>query len=202
MLINLPKSCLVNRFIPKKTFYEKIGIATNIKDEFVNVVEKVIWLYKLSEDTLGISKTEVVEEIQVFEIYLKEKKIPKNVIKTISKAIPYKILFIIKYNDDICYGIKVEDLYFSEWNEEIIFELNSLNLEIVYENMVKSIMKESETEKEFETLIQDRKKEEELTKKIDNLKNKISKEKQFNRKVELNQELRKLEKEMEELNNE
>ncbi len=201
-MIDLPKSCLVNKFIPKKTFYEKIGVATNIKDEFVNVVEKIIWLYKLSEDTLGISKTEVVEEIQVFEICLKEKKIPKNVIKTISKAIPYKILFVIKYNDDICYGIKVEDLYFSDWNEEINFELNSLNLEIVYENMVKSIMKESETKKEFETLIQDRKKEEELTKKIDNLKNKISKEKQFNRKVELNQELRKLEKEMEELNNE
>lgn len=200
--MDLPKSCLVNRFIPKKTFYEKIGVATNIKDEFVNVVEKIIWLYKLSEDTLGISKTEVVEEIQVFEIYLKEKKIPKNVIKTISKAIPYKILFVIKYNDNICYGIKVDDLYFCDWNEEIIFELNSLNLEIIYENMVKSIMKESETEKEFETLIQDRKKEEELTKKIETIKNKISKEKQFNRKVELNQELRKLEKEMEELNNE
>lgn len=201
-MIDLPKSCLVNRFIPKKTFYEKIGVATNIKEEFVNVVEKIIWLYKLSEDTLGISKTELVEEIQVFEIYLKEKKIPKNVIKTISKAIPYKILFVIKYNDNICYGIKVDDLYFSDWNEEIIFELNSLNLEIVYENMVKSIMKESNTEKEFETLIQDRKKEEELTKKIDNLKNKISKEKQFNRKVEMNQELRRLEKEMEELSNE
>lgn len=201
-MINLPKSCLVNKFIPKKTFYEKIGVTTNIKDEFVNIVEKIIWLYKLSEDTLGISKTEVVEEIQVFEIYLKEKKIPKNVIKTISKAIPYKILFIIKYIDDICYGIKAEDLFFSEWNEEIIFELNSLNLEIIYENMVKSIMKESDTKKEFESLIQDRKKEEELTKKIENLKNKISKEKQFNRKVELNQELRKLEKEMEESNNE
>lgn len=201
-MIDLPKSCLVNRFIPKKIFYKKIGMATNIKDEFMNIVEKIIWLYKLSEDTLGISKTEVVEEIQVFEIYLKEKKIPKNVIKTISKAIPYKILFVIKYNDNICYGIKVDDLYFSEWNEEIVFELNSLNLEIVYENMVKSIMKESETEKEFETLIQDRKKEEELTKKIETIKNKISKEKQFNRKVELNQELRKLENEMEKLNNE
>lgn len=164
-MIELPKSCLVNRFIPKKIFYEKIVVSSNIKDEFVNVVEKVIWLYKLSEDTLGISKTEVVEEIQVFEIYLKKRKIPKNVIKTISKAIPYKILFVIKYEDDICYGIKVEDLYFSEWNEEIIFELNSLNLEIVYENMVKSIMKESETEKEFETLIQDRKKKKNLLKK-------------------------------------
>lgn len=201
-MIDLPKCCLVNRFIPKKTFYEKIAISSNIKDEFVNEVEKIIWLYKLSEDTLGISKTEVVEEIQVFEIYLKEKKIPKNVIKIISKAIPYKILFVIKYNDNICYGIKVDDLYFSDWNEKIIFELNSLNLEIVYENMVKSIMKESETEKEFENLIQDRKKEEELTKKIETIKNKISKEKQFNRKVELNQELRKLEKEMEKLNNE
>ena len=42
---------------------------------------------KLSEDTLGLTKTEEIEEIQIFQIDVKEKKIPLNVIKTIRKKI-------------------------------------------------------------------------------------------------------------------
>ncbi len=201
-MIELPKRCLVNRNIPKKVFYEKLGISTSIKDDFVSIVDKIIWLYKLSEDTLGISKTKEVEEIEVFEIDLKEKKIPKNVIRVIAKGIPYKILFVIKYNNDICYGVKIEDLYFSEWNEELEFNFDGLNLETIFENIVKTIIKEKDNNKDFSILIDNKSKKEELSKKIEQLKNKIKQEKQFNKKVELNQQLRKLEIVMEELVNE
>lgn len=201
-MIELPKRCLVNKFIPKKTFYEKLGVSTSIKDDFVNIVDKIIWLYKLSEDTLGIVKTKEVEEIEVFEISLKEKKIPKNVIRTITRGIPYKILFVIKYNSDICYGVKVEDLYFSEWNEELDFNFDGLNLETIFENLVKTIIKETDNNKEFSVLIDDKSRQEELSKKIEQIKSKIKQEKQFNKKVELNQQLRDLEGEMEELINE
>ena len=82
-MINLPDRCKVNKFIPKKTFYEKIGVSTSVKDDFINNIDKITWLYKLSEDTLGISKSQDVEEIQIFEIILKEKVLPKNIIKII-----------------------------------------------------------------------------------------------------------------------
>ena len=201
-MIELPKRCLVNKFIPKKIFYEKLGVSTSVKDDFVNIVDKIIWLYKLSEDTLGITKTKEVEEIEIFELDLKEKKIPKNVIRIITRGIPYKILFVIKYNSDICYGVKVEELYFSEWNEELKFNFNGLNLETIFENLVKTIIKEIDNSKEFNVLIDKENRKKELNKKIEQLKNKIKQEKQFNKKVELNQDLRILEGEMEELINE
>lgn len=201
-MINLPDRCKVNKFIPKKTFYEKIGVSTSVKDDFINNIDKITWLYKLSEDTLGISKSQEVEEIQIFEIILKEKVLPKNIIKIISKAIPYKILFVLKYDKDYCYSIKVDNIYFTEWNEDIELNINGLTLETIYENIVKSIIKENNNTNTFDDIIENKSKVDELTKKIEQLTNKVNNEKQFNKKVELNLELQKLKKEMEDLLNE
>lgn len=201
-MINLPDRCKVNKFIPKKKFYEKIGVSSAIKDEFINNIDKITWLYKLSEDTLEISKSQDVEEIQIFEIILKEKVLPKNIIKIISKAISYKILFVLKYDKDYCYSIKVDNIYFTEWNEDIEFSINGITLETIYENIVKSIIKENNNTNTFDDIIENKSKVDELSKKIEQLTNKVNNEKQFNKKVELNLELQKLKKEMEELKNE
>ena len=199
-MINFPERCKVNKFIPKKTFYEKIGLSTSVKDDFVNYIEKIIWLYKLSEETIGITKTEKTEEIQVFELTLKNKIIPKNIIRIITKSIPYKILFVLKFENEFCYAIRVvEDIYFTEWNEEITMNLVGLNLDDIYKDIVKSIIKEQDNDEEFEHIINKKNKVDELYKKIEQLNNKINNEKQFNKKVELNLELQKLNKEMEEL---
>lgn len=201
-MFELPKSCYVNKFIPKKVFYEKVGVSSNVKEEFINLVDRITWLYKLSEDTLGLTKTDETEEIQIFQIDVKEKRIPFSVIKTITKGVQYKILFLIKYNDDYCCSIKVDDIYSSEWNDDIKFEFNAINLEIVYENIVKSIIGEINNNKKFEEIIEDKNNRADLEKRINQLKKKIKSEKQFNKKVELNLKLNTLLKEMEELGNE
>ena len=139
-MFELPKNCYVNKFLPKKIFYEKVGVSSGVKDEFVNLVDRITWLYKISPDTIGISKTDNVEEIEVFQLDLKEKMIPKNVIKVITKGIPYKILFLLKYNDEYCYLLKIDDIYNLEWNKEINIDFNAINLEVLYENIVKTII--------------------------------------------------------------
>ena len=201
-MFQIPKECYVNKFIPKKVFYEKVGISSLVKEEFVNLVEKITWLHKLSPDTLGISKTDKVEEIQIFQIEIKEKRIPLNVIKTITKGVKYKILFVIKYNDNTCYCAKIDDIYFSEWNQNIEFNFNAINLEIIFENIVKSLINEKDNNKQFNDIINNRKYRLELEKKINTLKQKKKNEKQFNRKLELNKELNELIKELEDINNE
>jgi len=196
-MFNLTNNCQVNRSISKKVIYEKFKISNSIKNEFFNIVDKIVWLYKLSESTLGLSKTDKVEEIQIFELSLKEMKIPKNVIKVISDAIPYKILFVIKYKEEFCYGVEVGEVYFTNWNELVEFDFNGLNLETVFENIVKVIIKENNTNKDFNSLIQDKNRESELNKKIEQLRNKMRQERQFDKKVELNKCIKELEKEKE-----
>jgi len=202
-MFELPKDCYVNKFLPKKIFYEKVGVSSGVKDEFVNLIDRITWLYKLSPDTIGIPKTDNIEEIQIFQIDVREKSIPLSVIKTITKGVKYKILFFIKYNDDFSYAVKVEDnIYSSEWNEKIIFEFNAINLELVYENIVKCIIKEESNNKKFNDIIENINQKSDLEKKINQIKQKIKNEKQFNKKNELNMKLNKLLKEMEDLNNE
>lgn len=200
-MFDLPKKCYVNKFLPKKIFYEKVGVSSGVKDEFVNLVDRITWLYKLSPDTIGITKTDNIEEIQIFQIDVKERKIPLAVIKTITKGVQYKILFLIRYNDEFCYSIKVDDIFTTDWNDEIIFDFNAINLEIVYENIVKSIIKEENNTKKFEEIMDNRNIKSDLEKKINHLKQKIKNEKQFNRKVEMNKELNKYQKELEEIIN-
>ena len=201
-MINLPKSCEVNKFIPKKTFYEKVNISSSAKQDFIDKLEKIYWKYKLSEDTINITKTDDVEEIEIFELVLKEKCDIKSLIKVITKEIPYIILFLVKFNDEFQYAIKVDDnILISNWNEEKDFKFVGFNLKEVYNDIVRKIIND-ETTNNIKDVLEINKQKEELEKKINILKSKINKEIQFKKKVELNQELRILEKDLEELANE
>ena len=202
-MLELPKNCVVDSFIPKKTFYERVNISTTLKQEFINKLEKIIWKYKISQDNLNIAKTDEVKEIEIFELVLKEKCDVKNIIKVITKEIAYPILFKINYKNEYMYAIKYEsDIIQTEWNENKEISINGLDLNAVYENLVKQIAgidnNSIDVKKELEKI----KEIELLEKEINKLKSNIEKEKQFNRKVELNKKVRKLEKEMEALKSE
>lgn len=189
-MIILPKECVVDKFIPKKIFYEKVSLSSNLKQEFVDKVDKIYWKYKISEDTLNISKTENVEEIEIFELTLKEKVNCQNIIKVITRNIPYIILFEIYYNDEVQYAIKHnDDIYFTNWNEKIDFNFNGIDLNVVYENIIRSVTNISEQSNNIDEELEKDKKLKEVQKEIERLENKMKAEKQFNKKVELNKQI-------------
>ncbi len=199
-MIELPKACVVDKFIPKKTFYEKVNIPNSIREEFVDKLSKIYWKYKISEDTINVSKTENVEEIEIFELELKEKYNCKNVIRIITKNIPYPILFFIKYENDFQYAIKYNDeIYFSSWNDSSSFTFSGLNLEVVYDNLVKTITNIDNSVKDLDSVIQRQNEILKLENEIKKLESKIHSEKQFNIKVQYNEQISKIKKEIEEL---
>lgn len=189
-MIEIPKECVVDKFIPKKIFYEKVSLSSNLKQEFVDKVDKIYWKYKISEDTLNISKTEKVEEIEIFELTLKEKVNCQNIIKVITRNIPYIILFEICYNDEVQYAIKYnDDLYFTNWNEKISFAFNGIDLNIVYENIIRSITNISEQNSNIDEELEKSKKLKEIQREIKKIESKMKAEKQFNKKVEFNKQI-------------
>ncbi len=201
MILHLPDSALVNRFIAKTKFYEKAAISPKLKDDFVKKIQKITWQYKLSENTLGINKTAAVTEIQVFEIELKEQLIPKNILALIDKVIPYQILYQFKFNEQFAYAITLKglsdieksmptDYYFLQWNEPVQFDFTGTDLEQVYQKLIKTFIKNKTTQQnDFKAVIETDHKTKQLEKDIALLAKKISKEKQMNRKVELNKTL-------------
>jgi hypothetical protein len=201
----LPANAIVDKFIAKTKFYQKTFISSKLKNEFTDKIKKITWKYKLAEDTLGISKTENVTEIQIFEIELKEQLIPKTVLKVIDKAIPYPILYRFLFKDNVAFGITLkgailkniagteklnQGYYFSEWNEVLEFDFTSTDLEKIYQKLIKLFIRdEVKSDKNFEAVIKTDNQIKSLEKEITLLSNKVFKEKQFNKKVELNKSL-------------
>jgi len=188
---NLPKSCRVEKFIPKKVFVEKISKG---KSKFENV-EKIRWLYKLSPSTLHLPEQGKIEEIHIFSLILKSKIYPKDAIESIKKLISYPILFEIIHEDSFCYAtysIENTKLLFSAWNEPLDFNFNYTNLEKVYENMVKKFLsvEVQASNLDLKTAMEKEHRVEVLSKEIEVLKKKIAKEKQFNKQLELSKLLK------------
>jgi hypothetical protein len=189
-MFNLPNQAFIDKFLPKKTFEEKV---INGKKVFKDI-SKITLKYKLSPNTINIEKTQNIAEILIFEIILNEKNIPKNAIKTIDELVVFPKLYVFKYKDEFCYGVfyKEEKKYFfSNWNETKEFNFNHTNLEKVYENLIKIFFKSeaSTIQNDFKKSFQIENKIQNLKKEIEVLENKIKKEKQFKNKLLLSGQL-------------
>lgn len=216
-MLGLPERTEFNKRIPKQKFYENMEVSPALKRVFVEQIRIIYWRNKLAATTMNIAAGEEVTEIEVLEIRLQEQKLDEAVLRQIDKEIPYHILFLLTYEGKeqawIGYkeaaasgsnAFKVSRYYHTNWVPEgsLSFSIDGLNMDAVYANLVRQIAGDSLSSTQGETLQESVARDEakqELQKKIDSLEMKIRKEKQLNRKVELNTELKKLRKKMENL---
>lgn len=207
IIFNLPISAKKFKRIPKNKLIPKTRQGTDGAKLFYDISTMAI-THWLSESTINISKTENIKEIIIMDIILKVKGIPKEAVKIIQNSfgINSPILFLFQYENFFCYGISLleeKKYYFSKWNEEKEFNFLDTNLEKVYQNIVKQFLSniQPNTKKnvDFKETIEIDNKIAELSKNIEVLKGKISREKQFNKKTELNKDLKKLKKELDNL---
>ena len=213
---NLPEKTLINKRIPKNKFYEKLQANKTLKEKFVRQVDYIVWKHKLSGHTVNLSPTKEVDEIQIFEIHLKQKNLSREVLESIDRGIPYPILFVLIYHDEaqlaIAYKSRskqrenyfvVDSYYYSPWQktEDLALDLlKGLDLQVVYENIIKSLLPISTASvPNLEQAIEKQKVAGSLEKEIIALETKIQKERQFNRKVKYNLELQEKRKELEKI---
>lgn len=210
-MLGLPKATEFNRRIPKAKFYENINITSSLKRVFVDQVKNIYWRNKISSTTVNLSEGKYVIEIEVFEVNLNSSQVDIDLLKSIDSVIPYHILYILEYNGKYQVWIgykeatdiekkisKVDRYYHTSWLEEteLIVKLEGLNLDDVYENLVRQIAGDKlQFDKFSESLkqsVERDKKIETLQKQISILQNKIRKEKQLNKQIEMNTELKTL----------
>ena len=215
-MLGLPKSTEFNRRIPKQKFYENLTISSALKRIFVEQIRVIWWRNKIAPATMNLAAGETVTEIEVFEVCLAAPQLDEAVLRQIDKEIPYHILFLLEYEGNYqawtaykeaagsgTNAFKVGTYYHTDWMEEpsLPLKLDGLNTDRVYENFVRQIAGEAlsgsgETLKESVERDEHRK---ELQKQIAALQVKVRREKQLNKQVQLNAELKRLKKELEEL---
>ncbi|WP_027858949.1 DUF4391 domain-containing protein [Marinobacterium jannaschii] len=96
-----PQTAAFGRAVPKRKIYQHADAKTALKDLFVQEVDQLTWAYKLAPETINISATEAVSEIQIFQVKLKTPRLDHKVLQAIDKAIPFPILFELSYRGQV-----------------------------------------------------------------------------------------------------
>lgn len=208
-MFNLPKSTVVKKVIPKNAF----DAYTNSKQKklIAEKISRITWSNKISFDTVNLQGN-VIEEIQVFEIDLKEESDIQSILKIIDKSIPYNIIFIIRFGSSFYLSTSAKHInpnnsdnavidytFTSSWIsiDDSPFRLNLKNsLDWVYKDFCEQFKDSSSKADSLEDLVSYNKEKDFLEKEILKIKAAIVSCKQFNKKVELNLKLKVLEEKM------
>jgi len=211
-MLDLPKSTVFGKRIPKQKFYDNLTVTAQIKRVFVEQINLITWQYKIAPSTINISEGESVKEIEVISIRLNQKELDKRVLPLIDKEIPYHILFLLEYGGEVqawvgykeqakMSAFKPGTYYHTDWltPDALNLRIDGLDLDKVYENLIRQIAGDRLTDSEdgIKEAVNRDERRQKLKKEIATIEKKIRNERQFNRQVELNGELKRLRSEME-----
>ncbi len=216
-MLGLPKSTEFNKRIPKQKFYENLSVTPALKRMFIDQIKVIYWRNKVAATTMNLAAGDTVTEVEIFEIQLSGPQLDVSILRQIDKEIPYHIIFLLEYNGRYqawtAYkeaamsgnnAFKVGTYYHTEWlpEEELPLKIDGLSIDKVYENFVRQIaggaLQTDRNESLKESIERDAKRQQ-LEKQIAVLQAKVRKEKQLNKQVQLNTELKKTKKELEEV---
>jgi hypothetical protein len=217
-MLGLPKSTEFNKRIPKQKFYENATVSPALKKAFSEQIEAVYWRNKIAPTTINIAPGNSVKEVEVIEIMLKQQTLDKSVLELIDKAIPHHILFVLSFEDKyqawVCYkeavgkgdniSFKVNSYYYTERmsQDRLRLKIDGLDMDTIYASLVRQIagdVLQTNNNESLKISVERAEKIKQLEKQIAALKTKIHREKQLNRQMEMNGQLKKLKKELEEL---
>lgn len=94
-----PKAARYGRMVPKSRIYSHAGASAKLKQLFVDQVDKIRWAFKLAPETINLSATKAVPEIQVFELTLRTPELDERVLRAMDKAVAYPIIFELVHGD-------------------------------------------------------------------------------------------------------
>lgn len=214
VLFDYPKSAAFGRVLPKSKIYEHASPSTAVKNLFVRQVEQITWQFKLAPETVNLKGTPSVPEIQIFSITLKTGELKRDVLHCIDQAIPFPILFELRYEGRVRSAAAfkrpgdadkskwvISDYFESAWQQSeaprtplpMVFDLEALYARLLVPLLPFPARPGEGLQACVERMEQIRSRQREL----DKCEAYLRKEKQFNRKVAINAKLRQLKNELE-----
>ena len=198
-MLGLPKSTEMSKQLPKKAIYAKFQMNTAAKEKIDADISRIAIVNEISPDKINIPAGEEVKNFFVLLVTLKKKTFDEKNIAILSKLIPQNILFILEYEEQSKIAVYRTKLIQTDWmsTENCSIELRGLNLDKVWENVIRSL--ESGVWNEELTLDENialHEQQEKLKKQIEKLEKKARAERQPKKKFELVQQIRALQKQL------
>lgn len=194
-MLGLPKTTEMSKQLPKKVIYERFGMNAAAKEKIDADISKITIVNEISEGTVNIPSGSEVTSIFVLLVTLKREIFSGKTIELLSKMIPQNILFVLEYDGESKLAIYHTKIMQTDWKptEEQRIELQGLNLDKVWENLIRSLeLGVWNEELSLDENIALHMKQEKLQKEIARLEKQARAEKQPKKKFALASEVKKL----------
>ncbi len=198
-MLGLPKTTELSQALPKTRIFAKFELRSTQKERFDEDISRITIVNEISQRKVpALHPGKEVQSIYVLEIQLKRKDYdPKN-IQMLSKLIPQNILFLLRYEDQAQQAIYHTKLLMSDWGAEPELVISGLDMDAVWENIVKTVgtieVEEGNTLAEQITIDDEKAK---LRLQIEQLEERSRKEKQPRKKLEMFEQLKEMKKQLE-----
>lgn len=193
-MYGLPHTTEIRKQLPKKAIYAKFELKPAQRDGFDADVSRIDIVAVVSPTTVpAVAAGESIKEFYVLAVQLKRKDYDEKNIAMLSKLIPQNILFALQYEDQTQLAVYHTKLIRSDWKptDETSISLTGLNLDTVWENIIKAIGEIQVQEgKTLTEQIHDDEQRAKLKKQIEELERKCRIEKQPRKKRELFEQIR------------
>lgn len=198
-MLGLPKATQMSKQLPKKAIYAKFQMNTAAKEKIDANISRITIVNEIAPNNVNIPAGDEVKSFFVLLVSLKRKEFDEKTIVTLSKRIPQNILFVLEYDGESKLAIYHTKIMQTDWKptEEQRIELQGLNLDKVWENLIRSL--ESGVWNEELSLDENialHTKQEKLQKEIARLEKQARAEKQPKKKFELVQKIKLLNEEI------
>ena len=201
-MLGLPKSTEMSKQLPKNAIYAKFQMNTAAKEKIDADISRITIVNEIAPNKVNIPAGDEVKSLFVLLVSLKRKEFEEKTIATLSKLIPQNILFVLECGNESKLAIYHSKLMQTEWKptEEQRIELQGLNLDKVWENIIKSLeLGVWNEELSLDENLALHQKQDKLKKEIDKLEKQARAEKQPKKKFELAGKVKKLKEELKQM---
>ena len=195
-MYGLPISTERKKQLPKKAIFAKFDLKPSQRESFDADIARIDIVAVISATTVpALSEGTEIKEFYVLAVQMKRKEYDNKNIALLTKLIPQKMVFALQFEEQIQFAIYHTKLISSSWQptEDAALPLSGLNLDTVWEGIVKSIGQiEVEEGNTLAEQIANNDQRAKLLAQIATLERKIANEKQPRRKREYFEQIKKL----------
>lgn len=143
-MYGLPTSTEAKKQLPKKAIYAKFDLKPTQRESFDADVSTIYITGVVSPRTLpALVEGSEVKEFYVLTVQLKRKEYDAKNIALLTKLIPQRMVLVLHYGDEMQFAVYHTKLITSAWQlltpNSSLLTIEGLNLDTVWENIVKSI---------------------------------------------------------------
>ena len=141
-MYGLPQTTEVRKQLPKKAIYAKFDLKPSQRESFDADIARIDIVAVVSTSTVpALNAGTEVKEFYLLAVQMKHKEYDTKNIALLTKLIPQRMVFALQFEEQTQFAIYHTKLIPSAWQptEDAVLPLSGLNLDSIWEGIVKSI---------------------------------------------------------------